>query len=154
MLHCLTRRLEKGCENLTVMRMKTSFKNKNILHRLKKLGMDGCQKLPLCVLEPPFENLSDGRPYSRLLTMVASWMKYLQLQYCCSTPNKINDPLKKQPISAIRNAENNADLVSNMIKFAPVFGDYPWQKIEEDIKNALGLSGLITSLFSQEGSNS
>ena len=66
--------------NKYATKLKSRYQNPEICHLLKQIAMDGSQKLPQRIIHPLFENLSLGRPYSRLLTVVAAWIRYLQKQ--------------------------------------------------------------------------
>ena len=47
------------------------YRNPEIRHLLEQIAMDGSQKLPQRILDPLFENLKSGKPYAKLLTVVA-----------------------------------------------------------------------------------
>lgn len=106
----------------------TRFRNPEIYHLLEQIAMDGSQKLPQRILGPLFENLSAGRPYKRLLVVVAAWLRYIESRSKSEQP-ELNDPYKQQLIHAAKIAPNDAALVENILKIAPGYGKLPSRRI-------------------------
>lgn len=96
--------------------------------------MDGSQKLPQRILDPLFENITAARPHKRLLMVIAAWFRFVQSR-TAGTP--INDPIAEDLVSAVQRSKDDRQLVSNLLAIEPVFGDYPVDKIIDDLVSVL-----------------
>jgi len=106
------------------------YRNPEIRHLLDQIAMDGSQKLPQRILGPLFENKATGRPYKRLLTVIAAWIRFLQDR---SQTGQINDPLATDLKRAVQDTKDAKALVSNMLAISPVFGGYPTKEIADEL---------------------
>ena len=121
------------------------YRNTEIRHLLVQIAMDGSQKLPQRILDPLFENLCAGRPYTKLLTVVAAWFAFLQTQ---TDGAEINDPLAQDLRAALSTHSDHRQLVANLLAINPVFGNYPTDEIADD------LAALLQALNPQDTENS
>ena len=99
--------------------------------RMKSVGS---QKLPQRLLDTLFENRAAGRPYKRLLTVVAAWFRFLELR---ADGRKIDDPLARELVDAIKRSENERQLVINLLATPQVFGGYPVEEISDELPGIL-----------------
>lgn len=106
------------------------YRNPEIRHLLEQIAMDGSQKLPQRILDPLFENKAAGRPYQRLLTVVAAWIRFLQDR---SQTGQINDPLAPDLTRAVQDTKDSRALVGNVLTISPVFGGYPAMEIADEL---------------------
>ena len=112
--------------------------------------MDGSQKIPQRILAPLFENLSAGKPYKRLLMVVAAWFRYIERRSKYGQLG-LHDPLQEQLIRAAKNASDDAALAKNLLQTAPVFGDLPTHLIADELVAILGQIGDIYDTARLEG---
>jgi fructuronate reductase len=117
--------------------LKSRYRNPEIHHLLEQIAMDGSQKLPQRILAPLFENLSAGKPYKRLLMVVAAWFRYIESQSKCGQSG-LHDPLQEELMRAARNASDNAALAKSLLKISPVFGDLPTHRVADELVAILG----------------
>ena len=92
--------------------------------------MDGSQKLPQRILDPLFENLNAGRPFTKLLTVVAAWFRFLQSR---TDGLKINDPLSTDLMAVLQSHLGDRQLVADLLAISPVFGNYATDLIADDL---------------------
>jgi len=119
-------------------RLSERYRNPEIRHLLEQIAMDGSQKLPQRILDPLFENLAAGRPYDKLLTVVAAWARFLQSR---AKIGRINDPLAEKLASIVQNARGDAQLVASLLAVREVFAGYPVDTIEEEMVERVGAFG-------------
>ena len=119
-------------------RLAERFRNPEIRHLLEQIATDGSQKLPQRILDPLFENLAAGRPYDKLLTVVAAWARFLQSR---AEGGGINDPLAEKLASVVQNARGDAQLVACLLAVREVFAGYPVDTIEEELVERVGAFG-------------
>lgn len=124
--------------------LKSRFRNPEINHLLVQIAADGSQKLPQRILDPLFENLSANRPYHRLLTVVAVWFRYLQARSVRGAEAGICDPMAKELLAVVNNAEGDAELVANLLGIDIIFGGYPTHLIAADLISTLRGIGALT----------
>jgi len=91
-----------------------------------------------------FENHAAGRPYGGLLTVLAAWFRYVEQQVKAEDENGLNDPLKAQLTSAVKQASDDAGLTRNLLSLTPVFGSYPVASIEVELIARLEQIGLLS----------
>lgn len=108
------------------------FCNPEICHLLEQIAMDGSQKLPQRILAPLFENLSAGKPYKRLLVVIAAWLRYIESR-SKSGQSELNDPYQQELTRAAKKASNDTALVENILKIAPGYGDLPTHRIADEL---------------------
>lgn len=130
--------------------LKSRYRNLEIRHLLEQIAMDGSQKLPQRILAPLFENLSAGKPYKRLLMVVAAWFRYIERRSKYAQPG-LHDPLQEELIRAARNASDDGALAENLLQTAPVFGDLPTHRIADELVATLGQIGDIYDTTRLEG---
>ncbi len=126
--------------------LKGRYRNPEIRHLLEQIAMDGSQKLPQRILDPLFENLLAGRPYTKLLTVVAAWFRFLQSK---TDGLKINDPLSSDLMAVLQTYSGDHQLVADFLAISPVFGNYPTDQIADDLLNcfqALDAQNIENSL--------
>jgi fructuronate reductase len=114
--------------------LKKRYQNPEIRHLLEQIAMDGSQKLPQRILDPLFENITAARPHKRLLMVIAAWFRFVQSR-TAGTP--INDPIAEDLVSAVQRSKDDRQFVSNLLAIEPVFGDYPVDKIIDDLVSVL-----------------
>ena len=131
--------------------LKSRYRNPEICHLLKQIAMDGSQKLPQRIINPLFENLSLGRPYFRLLTVVAAWIRYLQKQLAPGNPYDIDDPLSQEITAAILASDDDIGLVAQIFKIDRIFGGYPTHKISNQLISVLKRMGRFENTSLLEG---
>ena len=124
--------------------LKMRYQNPEIRHLLYQIASDGSAKLPQRVLDPLFENHAAGRPYGGLLTVLAAWFRYVEQQVKAEDENGLNDPLKAQLTSAVKQASDDAGLTRNLLSLTPVFGSYPVASIEVELIARLEQIGLLS----------
>ena len=112
--------------------------------------MDGSQKLPQRILAPLFENLAAGKPYQRLLVVVAAWFRFIEIRSKNGEPG-LNDPMEKQLLQAASNASNDADLIERLLQVAPVFDDLPTHRIADALVAILEQLGNFHDTARLEG---
>ncbi len=130
--------------------LKSRYQNPEIRHLLEQISMDGSQKLPQRILAPLFENLAAGKPYQRLLVVVAAWFRYIESRSKDGQAG-LNDPVEKQLLQAARNASNDAELVERLLQVAPVFDDLPTHRIAGALVAILGHVGNFHDTARLEG---
>ena len=108
------------------------FRNPEICHRLEQIAMDGSQKLPQRILAPLFENFSAGKPYKRLLVVIAAWLRYIENR-SKNGQSELNDPYQHELTQAAKKAYNDTALVENILKIAPGYGDLPIHTIADEL---------------------
>ncbi|MCL4138673.1 UNVERIFIED_CONTAM: hypothetical protein GTU68_005954, partial [Idotea baltica] len=106
------------------------YHNPEIQHLLDQIATDGSQKLRQRILDPLFENLTTGRPYGKLLIVVAAWIRFLKER---SEGGRIVDPLAAQLIHAIHESGDDTDPVRNILDLDHVFDGYPSRQILNDL---------------------
>jgi len=121
-----------------------------IRHLLEQIAMDGSQKLPQRILAPLFENLSAGKPYKRLLMVVAAWFRYIERRSKYAQPG-LHDPLQEELIRAARHASDDGALAESLLQTATVFGDRPTHRIANELVAILGQIGDIYDTARLEG---
>lgn len=114
--------------------LKARYANPEIRHLLDQIAMDGTQKLPQRILDPLFENLAAGRPFEKLLQVVAAWMRFLQQSVA---RGRLNDPMADALTEAVGEATDDRELVSALLAIKPVFGAYPVEQISDALLGAL-----------------
>ena len=139
--------------NKYATRLKSRYQNPEICHLLKQIAMDGSQKLPQRIIHPLFENLSLGQPYSRLLTVVAAWIRYLQKQLAPENLAEIDDPLAQEITAAILASEDDIGLVAQFLKIDSVFGGHPTHKISDQLISILKRMGRFEKTSLLEGNS-
>ena len=92
--------------------------------------MDGSQKLPQRILDPLFENLKSGKPYAKLLTVVAAWIRFLEAR---SLGGAIDDPFAAQLLDAVQGPIDDVHLVGGILDLDFVFKGYPVDQIFEEL---------------------
>ncbi|WP_412562197.1 mannitol dehydrogenase family protein [Thalassobius sp. MITS945101] len=130
--------------------LKSRYQNAEIRHLLEQISMDGSQKLPQRILAPLFENLAAGKPYQRLLVVLAAWFRFIEI-WSKNGQSGLNDPIEKQLLQAVSNASNDADLVERLLQSAPVFGDLPTHRIADELVAILGQLGDFHDTARLEG---
>ena len=110
--------------------LKGRYRNPEIRHLLEQIAMDGSQKLPQRILDPLFENLNAGRPFTKLLTVVAAWFRFLQSR---TDGLKINDPLSTDLMAVLQSHLGDRQLVADLLAISPVFGNYATDLIADDL---------------------
>ena len=136
--------------NKYASQLKARYRNLEIRHLLEQIAMDGSQKIPQRILAPLFENLSAGKPYKRLLMVVAAWFRYIERRSKYGQLG-LHDPLQEQLIRAAKNASDDAALAKNLLQTAPVFGDLPTHLIADELVAILGQIGDIYDTARLEG---
>jgi fructuronate reductase len=121
------------------------YRNPEIRHLLVQIAMDGSQKLPQRILDPLFENMRAGRPFTRLLSVVAAWFRFLQSQ---PDDASVNDPLGPELMVAIHGQIDDREMLASLLRIDQVFGSYPTEQILDD------LLVCFQKLNSQVGENS
>lgn len=119
-------------------RLAERYRNPEIHHLLEQIAMDGSKKLPQRILDPLFENLAAGRPYDKLLTVVAAWARFLQSR---AKIGRINDPLAEKLVSIVQNARGDAQLVASLLAVREVSAGYFVDTIEEEMVERVGAFG-------------
>ena len=130
--------------------LKSRYRNLEIRHLLEQIAMDGSQKLPQRILAPLFENLSAGKPYKRLLMVVAAWFRYIERRSKYAQPG-LHDPLQEELIRAARHASDDGALAESLLQTATVFGDRPPHRIANELVAILGQIGDIYDTARLEG---
>ena len=119
--------------------LEARYRNPEIRHLLKQIAMDGSQKLPQRILDALFANRSAGRPYGRLLTVVAAWVRFV------AQGEAVNDPLAGEIATVVEDARDDRALVAGLLALSPVFGPYPAAEIAEELCTCLE-DGTLASL--------
>ncbi len=113
--------------------LKGRYQNPEIHHQLVQIAMDGSQKMPQRILAALFENRAAGRPFGRLMHVLAGWIGFLQQ----AKAETLHDPLAEDLLAAVTGAESDAALVENLLKMNAIFGPYPATEIASDLTAAL-----------------
>lgn len=100
------------------------FENHSLHDAVRRIAMDGSQKLPQRLLAPIRERLDAGRPIDCMALAVAAWMRYVSGADESGARHEIDDPLAPQ-FAAIgqRHAGNPAALARALLAIRPIFGD-------------------------------
>lgn len=128
--------------------LKVRYQNPEIHHLLAQIAMDGSQKLPQRILDPLFENIEAGRAFQNLMLVVAAWFRYVQKTVRDEAASDINDPLANELQLAVKTANDDDQLVKNLLNLRAVFEKYPTHLISDRLTTAmqfLGSDGLVTS---------
>ncbi len=127
------------------------FRNREVCHLLEQIAMDGSQKLPQRILAPLFENLSAGKPYKRLLVVIAAWLRYIESR-SKSGQAELNDPYQHELTQAAKKAPNDTALVENILRIAPGYGNLPIHRIADEIVVIMFQLGNFSDTSRFEGS--
>lgn len=97
------------------------FANPGIRHRTWQIAMDGSQKLPQRILGTLKDNLTAGRPMSRLATVVAAWMHYAGGTDLNGQPIDVRDPMVDRLKSISDNPADDAEKVAAFLNIRDIF---------------------------------
>ena len=107
--------------------------------------------MPQRILAPLLENLSAGKPYKRLLVVIAAWLRYIESRSKSGQP-ELNDPYQHELTQAAKKASNDTALVENILRIAPGYGDLPIHRIADEIVVIMFQLGNFSDTARFEGS--
>jgi len=124
------------------MQLLERYQNPEIRHLLAQIAVDGSQKLPQRIVAPLFENRAAGRPYTKLLTVLAAWFRFIERRATIDQA-PLDDPLAHDLMNAARNASDDSELVRNLLETGFMFGGYPTSEIAAELIALLGQNGTF-----------
>lgn len=115
------------------------FRNPAIGHLLSQIAWDGSQKLPYRLLDSIAEARAADRPFARLATAVAAWMRFVERR--ARAGHAIVDPLAER-LTALAAAGSDEALLDNLLGLGQIFP--PALATDENVRSALrgGLAAL------------